>query len=226
MTSFLEFDDLLLLGKGGRVIYHGPLAEAPPYFESIGFPVPQNCNPADFYLDVAAGIIPHQTDKNFTWPKLFDYWEAHRVADSRAGDVAAAFRRVSMSETSMTETAAYKTELDHMESHGVSQMLETAVNAVKSLYYEAEEYVITFYKDSVHTIANFGKPDPIRETPSIAQQFYLCLMRSFKQVFRAYSYFIMEMMLHLGAGFVISVAANRLQYVGPYPGENSNCALM
>ena len=55
LTSFLEFDDLLLLGKGGRVVYHGALSEAPGYFASIGFPLPELCNPADFYLDVVAG---------------------------------------------------------------------------------------------------------------------------------------------------------------------------
>ena len=55
LTSFLEFDDLLLLGKGGRVVYNGPLDGAASYFASIGFPLPEMCNPADFYLDVVAG---------------------------------------------------------------------------------------------------------------------------------------------------------------------------
>ena len=53
ITSFLAFDDLLLLGAGGRTVFHGPVSEAPAYFASIGFPVPPNHNPADFYLDVA-----------------------------------------------------------------------------------------------------------------------------------------------------------------------------
>jgi ABC-type multidrug transport system ATPase subunit len=57
LTSFLEFDDLLLLGKGGRVVYHGAIDKAPEYFASIGFPLPQMCNPADFYLDVVAGKL-------------------------------------------------------------------------------------------------------------------------------------------------------------------------
>lgn len=48
MGAFHEFDDLLLLGKGGMVIYHGPLDAAPTYFAAIGFPVPPKCNPADW----------------------------------------------------------------------------------------------------------------------------------------------------------------------------------
>lgn len=48
-------------------------------------------------------------------------------------------------------------------------------------------------------------------------QFLLCLQRALKQVFRGFSDFVMEMVLHLGCGVVISVAAERLEYVGPYP---------
>ncbi len=57
VSAFESFDDLLLLGKGGRTIYHGTIAAAPDYFASIGFPVPVNCNPADFYLDVCQGQV-------------------------------------------------------------------------------------------------------------------------------------------------------------------------
>ncbi len=79
------------------MIFHGPLQEAAGYFASIGFPLPNHCNPADFYLDVAAGvfqsadfkqsfncnslgIVPCKSDPNFEWPKLFDLWESHRQA--------------------------------------------------------------------------------------------------------------------------------------------------
>ena len=78
-----------------------------------------------------------------------------------------------------------------MESHAAMQVAATAWNAVKHLYYEAEDYLIVFYKDSMVSIQNFGKPDPVRETPNAAKQFYLCLMRAFKQVFRQFSFFIM-----------------------------------
>ena len=197
------------------MIYHGPLVDAPAYFESIGFPLPPNCNPADFYLDVAAGVVPHKTDPNFEWPMLFDYWEERRLAAS--GGALGNARRMSTMSYSEAETS--KKQLDTMESHSVANVFDTAVIAVKQLYYEAEDYALTFYKDSKETIMNFGKPDPIRETPNTLKQFELCLLRAFKQVFRRFSFFIMEMMLHLGAGFVISVAANRLDYVGPYPGR-------
>ncbi|KAG0057808.1 hypothetical protein BGZ90_005282, partial [Linnemannia elongata] len=51
-VAFDQFDDLLLLGHGGRVVYHGPRTEAPIYFAAIGFPIPKDASPSDFYMDV------------------------------------------------------------------------------------------------------------------------------------------------------------------------------
>ena len=56
-SAFKMCDDLLLLGKGGQVVYHGPNTDAPAYFASIGFPVPAETNPSDFYIDVISGIV-------------------------------------------------------------------------------------------------------------------------------------------------------------------------
>lgn len=49
------FDDLLLLGEG-RVLYHGPVADAVAYFAALHFACPQYTNPADyFFMHVRGG---------------------------------------------------------------------------------------------------------------------------------------------------------------------------
>jgi hypothetical protein len=40
------FDDVMLLGKGGRLVFLGPSRLALHYFESLGFALPPNENPA------------------------------------------------------------------------------------------------------------------------------------------------------------------------------------
>jgi hypothetical protein len=40
MSAFAQFDDLLVMGKGGGVVYFGKRELAPAYFASIGFPIP------------------------------------------------------------------------------------------------------------------------------------------------------------------------------------------
>ncbi|KAG0210871.1 hypothetical protein BGX28_008838 [Mortierella sp. GBA30] len=58
--AFNQFDDLVLLGPGGRVVYSGPRDEAAQYFESIGYPIPEDESPADFFISLAAGRVDMQ----------------------------------------------------------------------------------------------------------------------------------------------------------------------
>lgn len=53
---FHMLDDLLLLADG-RVVYHGPAADAVPYFASLGHPCPMYTNPADFFFLELLGNI-------------------------------------------------------------------------------------------------------------------------------------------------------------------------
>jgi len=76
--AFKTFDDLLLLGKGGRVVYHGPICEAESYFNSIGFKTPEETNPADFYMNIVSGGVPREGFPDFKKEDLFDLWITSR----------------------------------------------------------------------------------------------------------------------------------------------------
>jgi len=81
---FCMFDEVLLLGKGGRTVYLGPTIAAESYFGHLGFPIPPRQNPADFYMDVIAS--PGDVD-------LFQSWETERdtfIAALEQNDGAAA----------------------------------------------------------------------------------------------------------------------------------------
>ena len=57
---FSQFDQVMLLGKGGRTTFHGSPKEAKTYFElCLGFECPEMMNPADFYMDVIDGRVHH-----------------------------------------------------------------------------------------------------------------------------------------------------------------------
>lgn len=53
---FDKFDRLCLLAEG-RLAFQGDLKDAPAFFNSQGFPVPTNYNPADFYINTLA-VVP------------------------------------------------------------------------------------------------------------------------------------------------------------------------
>jgi hypothetical protein len=51
---FNMFDSLLLLGKGGHVVYCGATASLNSYFEALQLACPVNSNPADYYMDISS----------------------------------------------------------------------------------------------------------------------------------------------------------------------------
>ena len=46
------FDKILLLSQG-RLVYTGPATQAPDFFAKVGYPVPDQVNPTDHYMDVS-----------------------------------------------------------------------------------------------------------------------------------------------------------------------------
>lgn len=62
---FSLFHEVLLLGKAGRTVFLGPGTRALPYFQSLGFQLPPNENPADWFLDIISGIVPCPADPDF-----------------------------------------------------------------------------------------------------------------------------------------------------------------
>eukprot|EP00933_Yihiella_yeosuensis_P040341 TRINITY_DN34620_c0_g1_i1.p1 TRINITY_DN34620_c0_g1~~TRINITY_DN34620_c0_g1_i1.p1 ORF type:complete len:1577 (+),score=285.87 TRINITY_DN34620_c0_g1_i1:184-4914(+) len=78
------FDDVLLLGKGGRTVYLGPALGAKPYFERLGFMVPLSENPADWFMDLISGDVPNRRIPRFHPEMLFDLWEANKHSVERS----------------------------------------------------------------------------------------------------------------------------------------------
>ena len=52
---FELFDKLILLGIGGKTVYHGDVKAAEEYFYSLGYTLPSGENVADWLIDVASG---------------------------------------------------------------------------------------------------------------------------------------------------------------------------
>lgn len=55
-TLYKMFDDLILLAKGGLIVYHGPVKKVEEYFAGIGITVPERVTPPDHFIDILEGI--------------------------------------------------------------------------------------------------------------------------------------------------------------------------
>eukprot|EP00913_Durusdinium_trenchii_P012152 g11413.t1 len=73
-SLFTLFDDLLLLGLGGRTVYLGKSEGALPYFRNLGFQMPQHENPADWFMDVISGRVRNEKDPDLQPRQLADAW--------------------------------------------------------------------------------------------------------------------------------------------------------
>lgn len=61
-SIFYMLDNIMLLTEG-HMVYYGPAKQVAPYFGSIGYPMPEHYNPADFMLDCVSRIA-RDTSKN------------------------------------------------------------------------------------------------------------------------------------------------------------------
>ena len=72
---FTLFDDILLLGGGGRTVFMGSSCGLKPYFEGLGFAMPENENPADWFMDVVVGNSCN-LDCEFRPQQLPELWKS------------------------------------------------------------------------------------------------------------------------------------------------------
>ncbi|CAB9519407.1 Putative white-brown complex homolog protein 30 [Seminavis robusta] len=74
------FDEVMILSKG-REAFSGPIKTAPTYFDSIGYPIPEQMNPAEHFLDLVNSDFssPEEVDR------ILNEWE--ETNPNRAGSV-------------------------------------------------------------------------------------------------------------------------------------------
>ncbi|KAK4354165.1 hypothetical protein RND71_026359 [Anisodus tanguticus] len=65
-TLFKMFDDLILLAKGGLVVYHGPVKKVEDYFAGL-----------DYFIDILEGLVKPSSSSNVNYKELPVLWMLH-----------------------------------------------------------------------------------------------------------------------------------------------------
>ncbi|KAI1608991.1 ABC transporter-like protein [Exophiala viscosa] len=68
---FKQFGGVLLLAKGGDVVYSGKVDNMLPHFERLGYACPESANPADFALDIVSVEMPKSLQQQSS-PEISD----------------------------------------------------------------------------------------------------------------------------------------------------------
>ncbi|PYI04413.1 hypothetical protein BO78DRAFT_431332 [Aspergillus sclerotiicarbonarius CBS 121057] len=90
---FAEFDTLLLLAKGGKMVYFGDIGDngqtVKDYFARYGAPCPAGTNPAEHMIDVVSGTLSQGRDWNDVWKNSPEHTNAVKNLDAIVSDAAA-----------------------------------------------------------------------------------------------------------------------------------------
>ncbi|KAJ0417268.1 ABC-2 type transporter-domain-containing protein [Aspergillus carlsbadensis] len=89
---FSEFDSLLLLAKGGKMVYFGDIGDngstVKEYFARHGAACPPNTNPAEHMIDVVSGTLSQGRDWHEVWKASPEHTNALQELDRIVSDAA------------------------------------------------------------------------------------------------------------------------------------------
>ncbi|XP_074276383.1 ABC transporter G family member 24-like isoform X2 [Silene latifolia] len=74
---FRMFDDLILLAKGGLMVYHGSVRQVEEYFSGLGINVPERVNPPDYFIDILEGLVEPSASSRVNYKELPVRWMLH-----------------------------------------------------------------------------------------------------------------------------------------------------
>ncbi|KAL9643147.1 hypothetical protein ABK040_001636 [Willaertia magna] len=186
---FTMFHKVLLLGKGGRVVYLGQAKKAVDYFEMIGFKCPQHVNPADFIMDCIAGDIPRENDIHFKPEDLFTLWEQYQEKLHQLEEIPKGIDK-NEQETVLLEEDNHHIVISNInENNNSSQVADCTY---ESLIKENKCRKVSFWT-----------------------QLKLCLRRNLIQLSRDTYGFILDVILVYIAGLTLGVIFNGSRFIGP-----------
>ncbi|KAJ3057864.1 hypothetical protein HK102_010827, partial [Quaeritorhiza haematococci] len=241
-STFKQFDDFLLLGKGGQIVYFGPTEQVEQYLHSIGFTCPPGESISDFAMDVVSGKVPSAFDPSFRPNDLFDYWVQYKSGvnpfEGKERIEKPTFE--SVIEINTSSTTPEKDNLIGGSSSSAAEGKPIVIGGKKvSKNAEWMDYLASAFADIFREWSAWSldvlreiweniigiywliicKSDPIRETPGFIWQFWFCTKRAFTQVYRSAQAFLFDQILHLGVGTFISIAIQNFRFLGRQPRE-------
>ncbi|KAJ1341683.1 hypothetical protein BSLG_003705 [Batrachochytrium salamandrivorans] len=211
-ATFRQFDDFMLLGKGGHLVYMGPREDCVKYFQSIGFTCPPDESPSDFFMDVATGKVPSEFSPAFKPRDLFDYWvKSARVKsitnmpydNSSKHGLPKRNTRVVILAKSMMKPTTYIEAPKVKDYSGWTEYIASGIGSI------VREWGVWLYD----IISEFGEV--------IVSFIYnrLLMKRAILQVWNNPQPIIVDMLLHFSSGLFISIAVQNFKFIGAMPGS-------
>ncbi len=178
------------------------------YFETIGFIFPYNSNPADYCMDIIAGLVEREGYPDFVKEDLFDLWNEHCSRESF----------LVASETPKEDIRIASKRMPAKDKKKPDDQYLGTVGTKEDLKYNAGD----LYKDIVkHMFRNMQFRNKFRRSISFWAQFKLLFYRSVLQ--RLHTISSVPLWMALLAGGLLGVASRHVTYKGiPQSGYESS----
>jgi hypothetical protein len=150
------------------MVYTGPSSECSAYFDLIGFKLPRDNNPADFFLAVMSGSVPSAYDPAFKSQHLFDYWERYCL-----GGVGVINESYLRNHSAVEKSQSKK---DHILKTWGKEIAGAIWGVYTDLHFWVSDVGGEIGRFSIHET-----PLVFRETCSFGMQVYLCFRRCCNQ---------------------------------------------
>jgi ABC-type multidrug transport system ATPase subunit len=207
---FTMFDDVLLLGKGGRTVYLGPTSETLAYFEKLGYRCPLYQNPADFFMDVISGAIQSEGGNN-TKVNLFECWERH-VALTNIGPEPSL---LPYEDEENLLTSEEESTVSRNDQHFKMKNMKK-YDPLKESLLDKESKNESFDKEKVLKLSsNAAKHDSV----PILRQFFLFLYRGLLQQYHNPVALLTDVLLVVFASTIFGLVFSKSFFIGPPPAE-------
>eukprot|EP00762_Andalucia_godoyi_P002220 ANDGO_07546.mRNA.1 ABC transporter G family member 24 len=227
---FAAFDDLLILGKGGRTIYIGAGEDALPYFESLGFHCPPRVNAADFLMDIASGKVCRERESiPFDSCLLPSLWEMHQSNKNQLESnpkTAKDFNGVenvvveipgTLQSASAAVTSDRPSSTPRKRMSAEKSWLRRRCDSLREFVRDAKSDVSDYASDLRDSLKTMFTKDEFRQTPSAFVLLWLCFKRSMSCAYPGWGRFLRENLLHIMIGLFLGVVARPNKYLGPLP---------
>lgn len=189
-TLFKTFDDLMLLAKGGLIVYNGPVKKVEEYFAGLGIIVPERVNPPDHFIDFLEGIVKPSTSTSVNYRELPIRWMLHNGYEVPPDMQQAANLNVA-NPNNETNPIAFGSE---------------PVSFAGELW-EDVKYNLELRRDHMRHNFIMAKDLSNRKTPGVFQQYRYFLGRVGKQRLREAKMQVVDFLILLLAGLCLGILA-------------------
>jgi ABC-type multidrug transport system ATPase subunit len=215
MSTFAQFHDIMLLGRGGRVVYMGSCARTQDYFYNIGFSIPTGESPSDFYIDVVSGKVASEYEPSFELSQLFDYWDEYiqtgRLSRFEGMKRMSPYQAIEAKRRFITHN---QDTLKYKKGKTLGWFSRTTIGIMSS-FLDAFYFLVDIIHELSSSLSILPRRD--RYVKPFRVQFYYLMKRAILQSYKNSPLILSEMMLHFLVGIFISISVKSFDYLGAQP---------